>query len=92
MYRTGTIHQKAHGDASIFELDRVSRFIAAQHSHEIFEWGRITTLNEALYMDNTHLGKGAASWLYMNMALSYVKRGLEGWDTCHNQNLGWGGR
>ena len=92
MYRSATIHKSPDWDTSMPELDRISRFVAAQHGHEVFEWGRITALNADLYMDNTHLAKGAASWLFMNMALGYMKRGLEGWEECHAPNVGWGGR
>lgn len=93
MYRTHSLHRTSGGnDASLYELDRISRFIAAQHGHEVFEWGRLISAQEHLYMDKTHLSKGAASWLYMNMALGYLKRGLDGWGECHDESLGWGGR
>lgn len=104
MYRAGTIHRNSNAsDASIYELDRVSRAIAEQAGHEVFEWGRIMSSLSMLYKDHTHPGKGAGSWLWGNMILEYLARSagrgdevrspyFDGWQACHDELVNWGGR
>lgn len=104
MYRAGTIHRNSNAsDASIYELDRVSRAVAEKAGHEVFEWGRIISALSMLYKDHTHPGKGAGSWLWGNMILEYLARSagagdearspyFNGWDACHGDLVNWGGR
>jgi hypothetical protein len=94
MYRAVTTHRESNAkDANLYEIDRIGRFIANQFSMEIFEWGRILTSFSMLYQDQTHLGKGPASWIWGEMMLGYLKRSSEGkWSDCHQEYLGWGGR
>lgn len=57
MYRTITAHRVSSGnDANIYELDRISRFVAEKTGSEVFEWGRIINAFAMLYMDKTHVG------------------------------------
>lgn len=104
MFRAFTVHRESNArDANLYELDRLSRAIAEKAGHEIFEWGRIITAFSMLYKDQTHPGKGTASWLWANMMLDYLARSaaagdperapyFDGWDACHEHLLGWGGR
>ena len=104
MFRAITVHQESNArDANIYELERLSRAIAEKAGHEMFEWARILTAFSMLYKDQTHPGKGTASWLWANMILDYVARSagagdedrapyFDSWDACHDQLLGWGGR
>lgn len=104
MFRAITIHRNSNAtDASIYELDRLSRAIAEQAGHETIEWGRILTSLSFLYMDQTHTAKGPGSWLWGDMVLEYLARSagkgdavrspyFDGWDACHSQLARWGGR
>ncbi|ROT35915.1 hypothetical protein SODALDRAFT_337162 [Sodiomyces alkalinus F11] len=104
MFRAMTVHRESDAtDASIYELDRLSRAVAEQADHEVFEWGRIITSLSMLYKDQTHPGKGPGSWLWSNMILEYLARSagygdsarspyFDGWDACHSYLAGWGGR
>ncbi|KAI8659198.1 hypothetical protein LRP88_05759 [Fusarium phalaenopsidis] len=104
MFRSMTIHRVSDaGDATIYDLDRLSRAIAEKAGHEVFEWGRIITSLSMLYKDKTHPGRGPASWLWADMVLEYLARGggagdeqrkpyFDGWDACHPQLMNWGGR
>ncbi|KAH7156640.1 hypothetical protein EDB81DRAFT_717036 [Dactylonectria macrodidyma] len=104
MFRTLTIHRNSNAtDANIYELDRISRALAEQAGHEVFEWGRILTAFSMLYKDKTHTGKGPGSWLWGNMVLEYLARSagiqdearspyFDGWDACHSHLATWGGR
>ncbi|KAL2211015.1 hypothetical protein CC79DRAFT_1341060 [Sarocladium strictum] len=91
-------------DAMMLELDRLGRAIAEQAGHEVFEWARTISLLGNLYRDGMHPGKGASSWLWGNMILEYLARSaggkidearapyFDGWDSCHSELAGWGGR
>ncbi|KAJ4004714.1 hypothetical protein NW752_009620 [Fusarium irregulare] len=104
MFRSMTVHRMSDAtDASIYDLERLSRAIAARAGHEVFEWGRMITSLSMLYKDKTHPGKGPASWLWGNMVLEYLARVggagdetrtpyFDGWDECHDELVGWGGR
>lgn len=104
MFRAITVHRNSNAtDANIYELDRLSRAVAEQAGHEMFEWGRILTAFSMLYQDNTHTGKGPGSWLWGNMILEYLARSagikdearapyFDGWDACHSHLNNWGGR
>ncbi|KAJ3543401.1 hypothetical protein NM208_g3599 [Fusarium decemcellulare] len=106
MFRSLTTHRESGmGDAIIFDHDRISRAIAEQAGHEIFEWGRLITCMGDLYRDQMHPGKGAASWLWGNMVLEYLARSsasqaygearepyFDGWSACHKDLATWGGR
>ncbi|KAF4984844.1 hypothetical protein FDECE_17011 [Fusarium decemcellulare] len=104
MFRSMTIHRVSDaGDASIYDLDRISRAVAEKAGHEVFEWGRIITSLSMLYKDKTHPGKGPASWLWGDMVLEYLARigaagdevrkpYFDGWDACHSHLTNWGGR
>ncbi|KAM5350647.1 hypothetical protein ACJ41O_007152 [Fusarium nematophilum] len=106
MFRGLTIHRESSSnDATIYDLDRLSRAIAEKAGHEVFEWGRIITSLAMLYKDQTHPGKGPASWLWGNMLLEYLARiggegdgdesrqpYFDGWDSCHEHLVHWGGR
>lgn len=104
MFRAITAHQESNArDANIYELDRLSRAVAEKAGHEMFEWGRLITAFSMLYKDQTHAGKGPASWLWANMMLEYLARSVgigdedrapyfDGWGACHEHLLGWGGR
>ncbi|KAM0555764.1 hypothetical protein ACHAPJ_006159 [Fusarium lateritium] len=106
MFRTLTVHQKTGmGDVMLIEMDRLGRAIAERYGNEIFEWGRVISLLGKWYSDGTHPAEGALSWLWGNMILEYLARSagaqvggderypyFEGWDACHEELLGWGGR
>ncbi|KAF4335650.1 hypothetical protein FBEOM_10487 [Fusarium beomiforme] len=106
MFRSLTYHQSTgSGDAMIIEMDRLGRALATQYDHEIFEWGRVISLLGQWYEDGTHPGEGALSWLWGNVILEYLARSagaqlqgeerypyFEGWDACHKELVGWGGR
>ncbi|KAI5779136.1 hypothetical protein EDC01DRAFT_320136 [Geopyxis carbonaria] len=95
MYRTVTMHRDSSGnDALMYELDRIGRAVGREAGGEVFEWGRLVSGDQWLYMDKTHLSRGEASWLYMNMLLGYLKRaaGEGGWAECNAAYKGWGGR
>ncbi|GAO46689.1 hypothetical protein G7K_0913-t1 [Saitoella complicata NRRL Y-17804] len=93
LYRTITTHRDSDAkDANLYEIDRVSRFVASKEGSEVFEWGRCLSALTMLYMDQTHPAKGAASWLWGNMLLEYLKRSSKGWGECHQEGLAWGGR
>lgn len=104
MFRATTIHRDSNArDANTLELDRVSRAVAERAGHEIFEWGRLMSAFSMLYKDNTHIGKGAGSWLWSDMILESLARAahvgnsarapyFDGWDACHSRLISWGGR
>lgn len=104
MFRAITVHRNSNAtDANIYELDRLSRAIAEQAGHEMFEWGRIVTAFSMLYKDETHTGKGPGSWLWGNMILEYLARSagakdpyrapyFNSWGACHPYLINWGGR
>jgi hypothetical protein len=96
MYRAVTTHRDSDvKDASLYEIERIGRFVAQMEGLEVFEWGRIMTAMGMLYMDKTHLAKGPASWLWAEMLMTYTKRSVvDGWGKCHVDYLryGWGGR
>ncbi|KAI8716966.1 hypothetical protein NCS52_00991500 [Fusarium sp. LHS14.1] len=106
MFRSLTVHRETGmGDAIMFDLDRLGRAVAEQAGHEVFEWGRLITLLGTLYRDQMHPGKGPGSWLWGNMLLEYLARSVgakvggetrspyfDGWDACHKDLSGWGGR
>ncbi|KAF4964687.1 hypothetical protein FSARC_7394 [Fusarium sarcochroum] len=106
MFRSLTVHKKTGmEDVMVVEMDRLGRALAEQYGHEIFEWSRIISLLGDLYRDRTHPAKGALSWLWGNMVLEYLARSagaqvggterwpyFEGWDACHEELAGWGGR
>ncbi|UZP44903.1 hypothetical protein NXS19_012715 [Fusarium pseudograminearum] len=104
MFRSMTMHRESNArDASIYDLERLSRAIAAKAGHEVFEWGRLISSLSMLYKDQTHPGRGPASWLWGNMVLEYLARVgeagdekrkpyFDGWDKCHSELVSWGGR
>lgn len=104
MFRAFTLHRESDArDANLYELERVSRAVAEQAGHEMFEWGRLISGFSMLYKDQTHPGKGPASWLWSNMMLEYLARGagkgdearkpyFDGWQACHSHLSQWGGR
>ncbi|KAG8675869.1 hypothetical protein FPOAC2_01950 [Fusarium poae] len=108
MFRTLTYHQHTGmSDAMMPEMDRVGRAMAEKYGHEIFEWARMIQLLGKHYADRTHPATGALSWLWGNMVLEYLARSagagvqaggeerypyFEGWDACHEEHVGWGGR
>ncbi|RGP66602.1 hypothetical protein FLONG3_8798 [Fusarium longipes] len=108
MFRALTLHQKTGSkDIMLVQMDRFGRALAEYYGHEIFEWGRTISLLGDWYEDRTHPGEGALSWLWGNMILEYLARAagagvqvggeerypyFEGWDACHEDLLGWGGR
>lgn len=104
MFRAITVHRESNAlDANIYELDRLSRAVAEQAGHEMFEWARIISAFSMLYKDQTHPGKGPGSWLWGNMVLEYLARSagirdetrspyFDGWSACHSQLTNWGGR
>jgi hypothetical protein len=104
MFRAFTMHRESDArDANLYELERVSRAVAEQAGHEMFEWGRLISGFSMLYKDQTHPGKGPASWLWSNMMLEYLARGagkgdearkpyFDGWQACHAHLAQWGGR
>ncbi|KAM0326381.1 hypothetical protein ACHAPQ_007779 [Fusarium lateritium] len=106
MFRALTLHrQSGMGDAIMMEMDRLGRAVAEQAGHEIFEWARLFHLLGDLYQDGMHPGRGPASWLWGNVMLEYIARSagsevggearspyFSGWDACHKELSGWGGR
>ncbi|SCN74499.1 uncharacterized protein FFB20_08283 [Fusarium fujikuroi] len=106
MFRALTVHRESGmGDAIMMEMDRLGRAVAEQAGHEMFEWAKLIHLLGNLYQDGLHPGKGAASWLWGNMVLEYLARSarsevggearspyFSGWDACHKELSGWGGR
>ncbi|KAM0552637.1 hypothetical protein ACHAPJ_007734 [Fusarium lateritium] len=106
MFRALTVHRETGmGDAIMMEMDRLGRAVSEQAGHEMFEWARIIQLLGNLYQDGLHPGKGPASWLWGNMILEYLARSagaeiggearspyFKGWDACHKDLSGWGGR
>ncbi|GKU10853.1 unnamed protein product [Fusarium langsethiae] len=108
MFRTLTYHQHTGmSDAMMPEMDRVGRAMAEKYGHEIFEWARMIHLLGKHWADRTHPAEGALSWLWGNMVLEYLARSararvaaggeerypyFEGWDACHEEHVGWGGR
>ncbi|EXL63108.1 hypothetical protein FOCG_01490 [Fusarium oxysporum f. sp. radicis-lycopersici 26381] len=104
MFRAMTMHRESDArDASIYDLERLARATAEKAGHEVFEWGRLISSLSMLYKDQTHPGKGPASWLWGNMVLEYLARAggagdekrkpyFEGWDKCHDKLVHWGGR
>ncbi|KAF5676609.1 hypothetical protein FHETE_2105 [Fusarium heterosporum] len=106
MFRALTVHRESGMvDVNMMELDRLGRAVAEQAGHEMFEWAKIIHLMGNLYQDGLHPGKGAASWLWGNMVLEYLARSagaevggearspyFSGWDACHKELSGWGGR
>ncbi|KAF4968195.1 hypothetical protein FSARC_4385 [Fusarium sarcochroum] len=106
MFRALTVHKETGmGDAIMMEMDRLGRAVSEQAGHEMFEWARIIQLLGNLYQDGLHPGKGPASWLWGNMVLEYLARSagaeiggearapyFKGWDACHKDLSGWGGR
>ncbi|KAI3572787.1 hypothetical protein IWW34DRAFT_810873 [Fusarium oxysporum f. sp. albedinis] len=93
------------GDIMVIEMDHLGRALAEQYGHEVFEWGRIISLMGHWYEDGTHRGEGALSWLWGNMILEYLARSaksklggdyrfpyFDGWERCHEELVGWGGR
>ncbi|KAF4981036.1 hypothetical protein FZEAL_3088 [Fusarium zealandicum] len=106
MFRSLTTHRTGGMKNTILlDLDRLGRAVAEEAGHEIFEWARIITLFSHLFQDEIHPAKGPASWLWGNMVLEYLARSagaqvggesrapyFDGWDACHPELLGWGGR
>lgn len=101
MFRAITMHRTSEAnDANLYDIDRIGRTVGNRAGHETFEWGRIISAHSWLYKDKTHAGKGAASWLWGNMAIEYLARAagkggapyFEGWSKCHRQLTTWGGR
>ncbi|KAF1981680.1 hypothetical protein K402DRAFT_398321 [Aulographum hederae CBS 113979] len=105
MYRAATMHTNTTGypDATTYDLDRLARSVSEYSGGEVFEWGRIVTALEWLYMDGTHVGDGAPNWLWGNMVLDYLARSAavggevkkpyyDGWSVCHDLLEQWGGR
>lgn len=104
MFRAFTLHRESDArDANLYELERVSRAVAEQAGHEMFEWGRLISGFSMLYKDQTHPGKGPASWLWSNMMLEYLARSagasdkarapyFDSWGACHSHLAQWGGR
>ncbi|KAF5589525.1 hypothetical protein FPCIR_6728 [Fusarium pseudocircinatum] len=106
MWRSLTYHQKTgSGDIMVVEMDRLGRALAEQYGHEVFEWGRIISLMGSWYEDGTHPGEGALTWLWGTMILEYLARSaksklggdyrfpyFDGWERCHEELVGWGGR
>ncbi|KAH7219608.1 hypothetical protein DER44DRAFT_805478 [Fusarium oxysporum] len=92
MWRSLTYHQKTgSGGIVVIEMDSLGRALAEQYGHEVF--------------DGTHPGEGALSWLQGNMILEYPARSaksklggdyrfpyFDGWEWCHGELVGWGGR
>lgn len=106
MFRSLTTYKNGGMRSSILlDLDRLGRAVAEMAGHEVFEWARIITLYSSLYGDPIHPTKGPATWLWGNMVLEYLARSagaqvggkrrapyFDGWDACHEDLLGWGGR
>ncbi|CAJ0552657.1 Ff.00g007350.m01.CDS01 [Fusarium sp. VM40] len=106
MFRALTVHrQSGMGDAIMMEMDRLGRAVAERAGHEMFEWARLFHLMGDLYQDGMHPGRGPASWLWGNIMLEYIARSagaevggearspyFSGWDACHKELSGWGGR
>jgi hypothetical protein len=104
MYRSLTYHTggMSNYDYILTELNRLGRALAERAGHEIFEWGRIVNGFSSLYIDDQHMARGAASWLWGNMFLEYMARSagagdetrrpyFEGWTACHDSLVDWGG-
>ncbi|EXL96794.1 hypothetical protein FOIG_11153 [Fusarium odoratissimum NRRL 54006] len=106
MWRSLTYHQKTgSGGIVVIEMDSLGRALAEQYGHGVFVWGRIISLMGHWYEDGTHPGEGALSWLQGNMILEYLARSaksklggdyrfpyFDGWERCHGELVGWGGR
>ncbi|CAF3476605.1 unnamed protein product [Fusarium graminearum] len=106
MFRGLTVHKESGmQDAIMMEMDRLGRAVAEQAGHEMFEWSKLIHLLGDLYQDGLHPGKGPASWLWGNMMLESLARSasskvggearapyFDGWDACHKELSGWGGR
>ena len=78
MYRALTFHigGMSNHDYILHEFDRLQRALAANTGHEVFEWGSIMNGYSLLYTDETHLGKGPATWLWGNMFLQYMAKAV----------------
>jgi hypothetical protein len=104
MYRSLTYHIGGmyHYDYMLMELNRLGRAVAENAGHEVFEWGRIVNGFSAQYIDDQHMAKGPASWLWGNMFLEYMARSaglgdeqrqpyFDSWSACHDNLVDWGG-
>lgn len=89
----------------VIEMDRLGRALAEQYGQELFEWGRIISPMGHWYEDGTYPGEGTLIWLWGNMSLEYLARSaksklggdyrlryFDGWERCHEEFVGWGGR
>jgi len=76
MYRALTFHigGMSNHDYILHDFDRLQRGLAAHSGQEVFEWGSIMNGHSLHYTDETHLGKGPASWLWGNMFLEYMAK------------------
>ncbi|RKK94424.1 hypothetical protein BFJ68_g9870 [Fusarium oxysporum] len=106
MSRSLTYHHKTgSGDIMVIDIDRLGRALVEQYGHEVFEWGRIISPMGHCYEDGTHPGEGTLIWVWDKMILEYLVRSakskigggyrllyFDGWERCHVEFVGWGGR
>ncbi|KAK9465486.1 hypothetical protein V1512DRAFT_266021 [Lipomyces arxii] len=65
-------------DIMVLELDRVARSISFFEGVEVMDWAKLTAGFSSEWKDDVHVNKGALSWLYQNIMLSYLFRAAGG--------------
>lgn len=79
MMRTVIPHRdQGKTDISLYEIDRMARFVAYHAGNEVFEWGLSVPGFPEIYRDDMHVDIGAHSTMYGNMMLYYLFRSLGG--------------
>ncbi|KAK7207730.1 hypothetical protein BZA70DRAFT_293054 [Myxozyma melibiosi] len=65
-------------DISLYEIDRMARFVAYNLGNEVFEWSHTVPGFPEIYRDDMHVNVSAQSTVYSDMLLYYLFRAVGG--------------